>query len=269
MQLCAGRKHSDFQKRDGERNLHMRWAGLRACSSSCRSSPSGSSSAASSRSRPLFSKRLPLVCFSRAFAKRAPGNSSSGTSKCFQAAAPAVRSAVCAELHCSVQKVQDVTPVPTCSRPHGSAASSGSAAAMRSVVPSSVLADPPRSTSTRRSQHGLDGHGACKNKQLKKSETGNSKMQLNYQCRNVIRAEVMRSVQNKYKKRADTEENSTPRRVSHRAKLSNSKPVSSSTIVALRLHGQETRTNHEAPARYTKKDVEADLRTAWATENGE
>ena len=62
-------------------------------SSSCRSSPSGSSSVALSRSGPLFSKRLPLVCSSRAFAKSAR-NSSSGTSKCFQAVA--VRCAVCA-----------------------------------------------------------------------------------------------------------------------------------------------------------------------------
>ena len=47
------------------------------------------------------------MCSSRAFAKSA-GNSSSGTSKCFQAVAGAI--CIVRILHCSVQKVQGVTP---------------------------------------------------------------------------------------------------------------------------------------------------------------
>ena len=83
-----------------------------------RSSPSGSSCAALSRSGPLFSKRLPLVCSSRERQQLFVGH---------KQMLPSNRGALCSVriLHCSVQKVQDVTPAPTCSRQHGSAASSG------------------------------------------------------------------------------------------------------------------------------------------------
>ena len=93
------RKHSDFQRPDGEQETYAcAGAGLRTCigakatgsfttaaGSGDRSAgvirpaphpradhpPSGSSSASMSRTGPLFSKRLPLVCSSRAFAKSA------------------------------------------------------------------------------------------------------------------------------------------------------------------------------------------------------
>ena len=144
--LCKSEALGFPKARRRARNLHMRWVGLRACSgakatgsftsaagsgdgstgassssdsftsharmhpsctsSSCRSSPSGSSSVALSRSGPL-SRRSCLWCAPPEPSPRAPGTlrgapaNASKQSRC---------DLQCGILRCSVQKVQDVTP---------------------------------------------------------------------------------------------------------------------------------------------------------------
>ena len=120
------------------RNLHMRWASLRACSSSCRSSPSGSSSASLSRSGPSFSKRLPLVCSSEPSPKapttlrRARGNASKQSRCDLQCAHTARQRAEGARCYSNADLFTSAW----------FSSKFWSAAAMRRVVPSSL--DPPQ-----------------------------------------------------------------------------------------------------------------------------